>query len=293
MRGNQDCEYNFGFKCLSQKDSEFLCKAFPEFAFHFDRCVGTTGKEFAYIYEPNGSITLEDFNQSVKFVKVNLMQIKSFRYHHEMWVDVITDLKINDEPIQFSCEPISFVIESFDEPNLIFLYDRIIAHGSRTYGITARGKLVPLSHGAEYKEIPYNIECFKAVRTQIDLAYIEYKKMKENDVIGFFTGFEPLNIRDDFEFKKKYPSGFVDVVVVEKYLGGTAFIDRVVGIRYGSLINKNGNEIRPYFYWVYQANPNIDCHELCIDYEQKCHTYKKASGRYSRIIKKAQLICKK
>lgn len=282
--------YAMEFTCLSLRESDFICNVFPELAFHFNRCVGTTGEHFAFIFDPDGTITKEEFNQSIEFVKQNIGEILTYRYYSLTWGKINLDLGVHAEPIEFLREPKSLVVDTINEPKIVLLYGWTVANGSRTYGITGNGKLVPLSHESHFVEAPYSQECLIEIKKQLDTALKDYEVMRDCNPRMSFKNYESLHFKKASEFKTRFPNGIIDVVVIGGYRECSAYTTRVVDYRGGKFIAENGVSINGIVYISKSKNDDI---EFCEKHVEDCHKYNQVSERYYKTIDKIHSIVAK
>lgn len=217
-----DFKYPQGFVSLSKADYDAMWGFSPELAHHFERCVGMIrcaddaeeGRwgRHSFVYDPKGKITINEFQESVDYVKENIGPMSQTVWYQGDWKRIMRSLDEQSEPFIFAGEPVSLIFDRSEAPYLILIYARVMLGGSRTYGLTSRGKLVPLSHEAHYAEAPYSEECFDTLN-ELFHDYSEQMEIMENNS-PFCEPIEHVRFfpKSKAEFIEGFPNGNVEVI---------------------------------------------------------------------------------
>ncbi len=278
-------KYVQDFISISRVDYDSMWSVMPEFAHHFERCVGVVscsddvnGLEWdrhAFVYDPHGEIAMDSFQESVQFVEENMAILCQKLWYENSWESIKRDLEMDRAPYVYSEEPKMFSFDGMaDLPRLIPIYDRAMFGQSRTYGLTSRGKLVPLSHGSHYQIAPYDNGCFEKASELLEKMLVVYEIVEKNNRHSGLAGHERFIPKSKADFSERFPDGNVHVVVKEEVGLKQLYIASVRGRR---CYDEVGNEVLGN---LYLYKDGIDYDKLSVDIISSYREYFDACEKY-------------
>lgn len=291
-------DYVHDFISIARKDYDELYSFSSELAHHFERCVGVNRekdesayKRYCFVYDPQWGLSEQEFRISVDFVKANMPSFCQKMWYQNHWANIMQELESDEAYFVFSNTPVSFVFEhTYDKLNLVPLYDYITLGGSRRYGLTSRGKLVPLSHSSLYVETPYTQQCYTMIQKMVDKLSAYRETMIVNDINVFSSKMARFEVKNKAEFEERYPEGNVKVLQ-ESHQGFTiAYVASAKGGIYRDI-----DGIRLYGS-LYEFEDKMDLDRINKEYAANLSKYEKAIKKMSEeegMIRAAMAKCRR
>lgn len=258
----QQFSYGYGFKSLSKNDHDLMFEISTELAFHFERCVGCVQERYFFVYDPNETITWDEFSMSVEYVKTNLSKLCENSYYSHRFGWIANELTKQSSAITIISDPIAMIFDASygdGEVKIIPVYEEIMLAGSRSYYVTKRGKLIPSSHGSHYRPIRYSINNMirlSAMASEAQKALSTYNMSRDVDVLKSY-GLEKVDALGKANFANKYPSAPIEAVYLPYYGGETGRLVSILSSKGRDYISADGERLAG----------NLFIKKDCIDYD--------------------------